>query len=197
AAGAPGRGVFASAGSLYGVEGSFDDMGATATVNGVRYVLGLPGQVLDVDEAVDRRHEGGYLLMLAREHDGASLGLVALRPHLDAETRPVGERLEITTLLPLDEALDAPQLLALAGAVAAPSASPWSGAFPHTDKQFATDGAFNGLWAAADVQGLRYTLGPPEDPIDIGDAVERRAHEGRMLMLSRVKDGWPLGFVTI
>lgn len=197
AAGSPWGGVFRTAASLEGVDGSFDNLGATAVVHGVRYHLGPPDKPLDVDKAVDYRHQGGYLLMLAREDDNTGLGLVALRPRPNAALLSPADRLEITTILPLDENFDAPQLLALAGGVAKASATPWAGAFPHEGNVPVGGGSFNGLWAKGTWHGTAYTLGPPEDPIDIGDAVERRAEEGRLLMLSRAKDGWPLGFVTI
>jgi cation transport ATPase len=61
----------------------------------------------------------------------------------------------------------------------------------------AADGAFNGLWAAATVQGARYTLGPPEDVPELPE-VARLLHEGGYLLaLGREDEGQPLGFVAL
>jgi calcium-translocating P-type ATPase len=195
AAGAPWGGVFPSAGHQPATEGCFNDLSASATVGGVRYLLGPTHEPLDIDQAVELRQRGGYLLMLAREDNGQGLGLVALRPR--REVLPGEPVLEITTVLPLDENLDAPQLLALAGGVASAAGSAWAELFSPASNVPATAGSFNGLWAAASVQGVRYTLGPPEDPPDISVAVERRAQGGYLLVLSREEDSRQLGFVTL
>jgi calcium-translocating P-type ATPase len=179
-------------------DGVFNGLTAAATIRGVRYVLGPPKSRLDVDRAVEQRHEGGYLLMLAREDDGTALGLVALR----CRPSPAGpttatNRLEITTVVPLIEGLDIHRLLALAGAIAVAADSPWGSVFPRIQDVSADSGDFNGLWAAASVQGVRYTLGPPEDPPAIGEAVEHKTLGGFLLELSREDDGQPLGFLAL
>jgi cation-transporting ATPase I len=188
-------------------QGSFNGLWINATVEGQRYILGPPDDPPAVGEAVERRAEGGYLLMLAREDDGRALGLVALRPRPTVHGAPAprgvrGDGLEITTVLPMDDSLDAAQVLALARIIAVAAGSPWGNIFPNdgrdadpTDK--AVEGAFNGLWAAASVDGVRYTLGPPEDTPAIGEAVERQHEGGYLLMLSREDDWRPLGFVTL
>src|SRR5947199_6634868 len=106
--------------------------------------------------------------MLSREEDGWPRGLVAQLPRLSPTARglPDGtsvrvDALEITTVVPLHEALDANQVLTLAARVSAAAGSPWGSVFPRTSKASEADGAFNGLWAAASVAGVRYTLGPP------------------------------------
>ena len=111
--------------------------------------------------------------------------------------RVLADGLEITTVLPVEETLDATQVLALAGGVAVAAGSPWGSVFPRTGNAPAAQGSFNGLWAAAAVQGQRYTLGPPEDSPDIGEAVEWRHRGGYLLMLSREQDDRPLGFVAL
>jgi cation-transporting ATPase I len=198
AAGSP-WGIFPTNGTGQASDGSYNGLWAAATLNGVRYTLGPPEDPLDLEELVERRHRGGYLLMLAREQDAAPLGLVALRPR-PTNGQPglaPADLLEITTLLPLVETLDAPQLLALAGGIAVAATTPWATAFPDTGNARASQGDFNGLWATASVHGVRYTLGPPEDPPAIGEAVERRAEGGYLLVLSREEDGQPLGVMTL
>jgi calcium-translocating P-type ATPase len=203
AAGAPWGSVFPRAGNV-AAGGTFNGLWAAAAVEGVRYVLGPPEDPPALGEAVERRHQGGYLLMLAREDDERALGLVALRPRarpgagpLPADGRgPAGE-LEITTVLPLEEGLDDAQVLALAGGIAAAAGSPWGSIFRRADNAPATAGTFNGLWAAAAVAGVRYTLGPPEDPPVIGEAVQLRHQGGYLLVLSREDDWRPLGFVAL
>jgi magnesium-transporting ATPase (P-type) len=192
AAGSPWGGVFPQDGRLPATGGAFHGLWASASVQGVRYILGPPKDRVDVEEAVECRHCGGYLLLLAREKDDAPIGLIALRRQLDG-----GRALEITTVLPIDEHVDAPQLLAMAGEIARAADSPWRRAFPERGKLHAADGAFNGLWASAVLHGERYTLGPPEDPPSISEAVERQAQGGYMLVLAREEDGHPIGFVTI
>jgi magnesium-transporting ATPase (P-type) len=196
AAGSPWGSVFPPAGNAPGADGTFNGLWAAASVKGVRYTLGPPEDPLHIGEAVERRHRGGYLLELSREDDGRALGLVSLRPRLDGR-RGLSERLEITTVLPLDETLNADQVLALAGGVAAAAGSPWGSAFSAAGKTPAVGGTFNGLWAAATVEGIRYTLGPPEDPPAIGEAVERRYEGGYLLVLCREADWRPLGFLTL
>ena len=105
------------------------------------------------------------------------------------EPRVLTDGLEIATVLPLDETLDASQLLALAGGVSTAAGNPWGEIFSQTGNAPAVDGSFNGLWAAAAVQGERLTLGPPEDPPEIDEAVEHHHRGGYLLMLSRTEDG--------
>ncbi len=244
ASGSPWGNVFPASGNEPATDGAFNGLWITASVRGVRYILGPPDDPPAIGEAVERRHEGGYLLMLAREEDGHAIGLVALRPRRSAGVSPAGQGgraggprsddgLEITAVLPLDETVDASHVLALAGSVSTAAGSPWGKVFqgerpasagwynPHqpadagrslqsTPHQPADagrspqkgdappmDGIFNGLWAAASVQGVRYTLGPPEDTPSIGEAVERRHEGGYLLLLAREEDWHPLGFVTL
>jgi cation transport ATPase len=201
AAGSPWGDVFPLVGRE-GADGLFNGLWAAATVQGSRYLLGPPEDPPAIGEAVGLRHRGGYLLMLSHAEDGRPLGLVALRPVRAAgspQSRGPGESaggLEITAVLPLEEGLDDEEVLALAGAVSSSAGSPWGRAFPRSNRE-AADGAFNGLWATATVQGSRYTLGPPEEMPAIGEAIELRHRGGYLLMLSREEDWRPLGFVTL
>ena len=204
AAGSPWGSVFPPSGNALATGGTFNGLWAAASVQGERYTLGPPEDPPAIGEAVEQRHRGGYLLMLSREEDGRPLGLVSLRPRPGQKNTPLPNRsrllndgLEITTVLPMDESLNSEQVLALAGGVSAAAGSPWGGVFPRSGNAVATEGTFNGLWAAASVEGERYTLGPPEDPPAIGEAVERRHQGGYLLVLCREEDWRPLGFVTL
>jgi cation transport ATPase len=71
-------------------------------VQGVRYTLGPPEDPPAIGEAVQLRHQGGYLLVLCREEDWRPLGFVALRPRLGPHTarlvqtcRRLGVRVEM------------------------------------------------------------------------------------------------------
>lgn len=110
--------------------------------------------------------------------------------------RLLTDGLEITSVLPLDEGLDDAEMLELAGAVSVAASSPWGRVFPRSEKA-ATEGVFNGLWAGATVEGVRYTLGPPEDPPALGEAVQLRHRGGYLLLLSHEEDGRPLGLLAM
>src|SRR5207248_666831 len=77
---------------------------------------------------VQRRHLGGYLLVLSREEDGRPLGFVALRRR--PGSRGSAEGFEISTVVPAEEGLDAAQVLGLAGEVSAAAGAPWGRVFP-------------------------------------------------------------------
>ncbi|HEY7330324.1 MAG TPA: HAD-IC family P-type ATPase [Gemmataceae bacterium] len=200
AAGSPWGNIFPSTDKK--AKGAFNGLWISASVEGQSYILGPPDDPPAVGEAIERRAEGGYLLMLAREEDGHALGLVALRPCRSVEGTPAsggvrGDGLEITTVLPMDDSLDTSGVLTLAASVSAAAGSPWGNVFTATNETPGADGIFNGLWASAAVEGVRYTLGPPEDTPTIGEAVERQHEGGYLLMLSREEDWRPLGFVTL
>ncbi|MHB1423448.1 MAG: cation-translocating P-type ATPase [Gemmataceae bacterium] len=192
AAGSPWGKVFSANDAAPASAGVFNGLWMAASVEGVRYTLGPPEDLPAIGEAVEKRHQGGYLLMLAREEDGRALGLVALHSRRGER----GQGAEITAVLPLDETLDASQVLELAADVSAAAGSPWGSIF-STDAAPPTGGTFNGLWASACVRGVRYTLGPPEDPPAIGAAVEQQHQGGYLLVLCREEDWRPLGFVTL
>lgn len=191
AASSPWGNVFPRTGKT-AIGGSFNGLWAGAEVEGVRYTLGPPEDPPALGEALQLRHRGGYLLMLCHEEDGRPLGLTALRRRSNSAT---GD-LEITAVLPLEEMVDDTELLVLSGAISTAAGSPWGSLFPSTDRT-AANGSFNGLWAAATVQGARYTLGPPEDLPAIDEAVQLRHRGGYLLVLSREEDWRPLAFVTL
>lgn len=111
--------------------------------------------------------------------------------------RLLTDGLEMGPVLPLSPRLDAPRLQALAAAIAAAAGSPWGKVFPTTGDLRAGDGEFNGLWATASVEGVRYTLGPPEDSLDINPVVERQARGGYLLALAREGEEPPLGVLIL
>jgi calcium-translocating P-type ATPase len=110
--------------------------------------------------------------------------------------RVLTDGLEVASVLSLGEGCKAPEILALAGGVAAASGSPWGNAFPRAGAS-AAEGSFNGLWAAAVVDGVRYTLGPPEDLPDLPEAVQL-LHEGGYLLALNLDVGLlTLGYVVL
>jgi calcium-translocating P-type ATPase len=98
--------------------------------------------------------------------------------------RVLTDGLEVAKVLSLGEGCEATEILALAGGVAAAAGSPWGNAFPRAGQATATEGSFNGLWAAALVDGVRYTLGPPEDLPELPEAVQVLQEGGYLLALS-------------
>src|SRR5205085_229470 len=72
----------------------------------------------------------------------------------------------------------------------------WGHAFSRAGNAPATDGTFNGLWAAATVQGVRYTLSPPDDVSGLSEAVLLR-HRGGYLLELALDGVEPLGFVAL
>jgi calcium-translocating P-type ATPase len=111
--------------------------------------------------------------------------------------RVLTDGFEIASILPLRENLLPTQLLALAGGVSDAAGSPWGKVFPHARNTPATDGSFNGMWAAATVQGVRYILGPPEDPLWITEAVELRHRGGYMLVFAEEDGEQPLALLGL
>jgi calcium-translocating P-type ATPase len=91
--------------------------------------------------------------------------------------------LEIAEVLPPSEILLAADVLALASLISAAAGAPWGSAFPKSGHAQVSGGTFNGLWATATVDGVRYTLGPPEDPDLIPDDFVARNHGGYVLEL--------------
>jgi calcium-translocating P-type ATPase len=136
----------------------------------------------------------------------AGLTVVGTRPERNVQLPDVvlldGPRvlttgLEIAGVLLLEKPSEAPAFLALVGAVNAAAGSPWGHAFPQAGHVQATGGTFNGLWAAATVAGVRYTLGPPEDCPPQLEAYESRHRGGYLLGLCQEDTGRSLGYVAL
>jgi cation-transporting ATPase I len=111
--------------------------------------------------------------------------------------RVLTDGLEVASVIPLGETPDSGEVLALAAGIAAAAGSPWGNAFPQAGAVPASEGTFNGLWAAASVEGVRYTLGPPEDGNLITEAVELQHRGGFLLELFTEREGKVLGFVGL
>jgi cation transport ATPase len=104
--------------------------------------------------------------------------------------------LEVADVLDLGEGRAAGEIRALAGGVAAAADSPWGNAFGRAGAAPATAGRFNGLWASAVVDGVGYTLGPPEDPPELPEAA-RVVDEGGYLLALGLDVGLTLGYVVL
>jgi calcium-translocating P-type ATPase len=111
--------------------------------------------------------------------------------------RVLTDGFEISSVLPLRPNLLPTQMLALAGGVSTAAGSPWGPVFPRANNALAADGNFNGMWASASVEGVRYTLGPPEAMPPIPEAAQARHRGGYLLALGTEKDDLPLGLITL
>ncbi len=111
---------------------------ALLLVNPRTAIIGMEAANLD---AAGRVLRGGVTVVGTRPDRVIRLPDVLL---LDGP-RVLADGLEITTVLPVDEGLDATGVLALAGRIAVAAGSPWGSVFPRGGNAPATDGAFNGL----------------------------------------------------
>jgi calcium-translocating P-type ATPase len=104
---------------------------------------------------------------------------------------------EVSGLFPVGEYVDPAQLLALAGGVSAAAGSPWGQAFPRAASAPATNGSFNGLWAEALIDGVLYTLAPPEDEPEIGENLQSQLRGGYLLELCIERGLERLGYLVL
>ena len=114
--------------------------------------------------------------------------------------RVLTDGLEVASVLPRrerDGSLDAGELLAVAAGVAAAAGSPWGIVFARSGAAPAVEGNFNGLWAAATVEGVRYTLGPPEDPPTLSEAALLQHRGGYLLELFDLRAEQSLGYLAL
>jgi hypothetical protein len=111
--------------------------------------------------------------------------------------RVLTDGLELAGVLPLDEGVDAARVQALAGGVSAAAGSPWGDVFPGAGRAAATRGGFNGMWAEAVVDGVRYTLGPPEELPEAAEAEPWQHDGGYLLLLSLEGSLQPLGLLAL
>jgi magnesium-transporting ATPase (P-type) len=105
--------------------------------------------------------------------------------------------LEVAGVLGLERPSEGPAVLALASAINAAAGSPWGKAFPPAKGVQAAAGTFNGLWAAATVAGVRYTLGPPEDLPLIMQEYQADHRGGYILEVRPEEEDHSLGFVAL
>lgn len=108
-------------------------------------------------------------------------------------SRLVMERFEITNVLPLSERFDTAELLARAGGVAAAAGSPWGGAFRVAGSMPASNGRFDGKTATAELSGITYHLGPPEEWDAVPQAAPLRQRGDYVLQLRSEREAQPLG----
>jgi calcium-translocating P-type ATPase len=111
--------------------------------------------------------------------------------------RVLTDGLEIANVLPLQGERDPAEVLALAGGVSAAAVSPWGNLFPRAGLESASEGTFNGIWATATVEGIRHTLGPPEDSQAIQECIQHHHRGGYLLALCRDGQEQPLGFLAL
>lgn len=104
---------------------------------------------------------------------------------------------EVARVFPLGEGLEVPDILELASSIAAASGLPWGNAFPPPVRRSASEGSFNGMWAAAIVDGERYILGPPEDVPALREAVQLQHRGGYLLELGKESESRPLGYIGL
>jgi calcium-translocating P-type ATPase len=110
--------------------------------------------------------------------------------------RVLTDGLELAGVQPLDDGVDADRVRSLASGVSIAAGSPWGNAWPRAGSAAATEGGFNGMWAEARVDGVRYTLGPPEDLPDLPE-VERWQHDGGYLLVLSLEGVAPLGLLVL
>ena len=105
--------------------------------------------------------------------------------------------LELTAVLPLEDACEAADVQALAAGVSAAAGSPWGRAFPPAGLAEASDGAFDGLAASATIEGRRYVLGPMDDVAPDSVLARRRERGDFLLALHRDGEDTPLGVLAL
>jgi calcium-translocating P-type ATPase len=113
------------------------------------------------------------------------------------EPRLLTEGLEVAVLLALEDPTSAPAVLSLAAGISAAAGSPWGKVFSPPTVVPATNATFNGLFATALVDGVKYYLGPPEDPPPVLVAYRSSHQGGYMLELRRYDEERAIGFVAL
>jgi magnesium-transporting ATPase (P-type) len=143
--------------------------------------------------AAARALRAGLTVVGTRPERGPQLPDVLL---LDG-TRILTDGLEVAAVRTALVGTDPSAILDTAGAVSAAAGFPWGNVFPRLPTVRATGGAFNGLWASATVDGINYTLGPPEDITP--DVFEwfQAEHPGDYLLELCQEEGAPDGFVVL
>jgi magnesium-transporting ATPase (P-type) len=143
--------------------------------------------------AASRALRGGVTIVGTRPNRVIKLPDVVL---IDGP-RPLTSGLEIAGLHCLDGPRGAAELLAITASVNAAAGSPWGTTLPRSVHDQVTEGSFNGLWAAARVEGTRYTVGPPEDVPQVPDAFLMQHHGGYVLEVRDDDENRTLGFVAL
>jgi calcium-translocating P-type ATPase len=111
--------------------------------------------------------------------------------------RLLTEGMEIAQVLPPSPALLASEVLDLASIISAAAGSPWGNAFPRAGNAEVSRGTFNGLWATATVDGVRYILGPPEDADQFPMEFLLDHQGGYLLELRKEDEDVSLGLIAL
>jgi calcium-translocating P-type ATPase len=109
--------------------------------------------------------------------------------------RVLADGLEPSGAIAVDGGADGPDVAELAASVAAAAGSPWGDAFRTNGAIGASEGSFDGTLARANIDGERWTLGPPEGELP-AEAEHRRAR-GELLLELRQRDDRPAGIVAL
>ncbi|HZU69141.1 MAG TPA: HAD-IC family P-type ATPase [Ktedonobacteraceae bacterium] len=112
-------------------------------------------------------------------------------------TRLLTDRLELNTALSLNKQYDMAEILSYAAGVSAAAGSPWGGIFRPAGSAPATDGAFDGKTATAQIAGKKYSLGSIEDWASIPEAARLRQRGNYVLVLRSEGEEKPLGILAI
>jgi calcium-translocating P-type ATPase len=113
------------------------------------------------------------------------------------EPRLVTDGLQVAVLLALEDPAESPQVMALAAGISAAAGSPWGSVFAGRGIVPAANGSFNGLWATAIVDGVKYYLGPPEDAPPSLEAYQATHQGGYMLELRRYDEERAVGYIAL
>ncbi|HEV2093186.1 MAG TPA: HAD-IC family P-type ATPase [Rubrobacter sp.] len=111
--------------------------------------------------------------------------------------RVLTDGLEVGGVLPLTEAYDASEILARAAGISAAVDLPWGNAFQGADAAMATDGAFDGETATAQIGGTGYSLRPIEEQDPVPAASRLRNRGDHLLLLCGERGDGPLGLLAL
>ena len=111
--------------------------------------------------------------------------------------RLISSGYEVTTVTPLDPALETQTALAIASAIASAARSPWGGAFRSAQGAPAELGAFDGQTATAEVEGVRYALGLVRDWGQTPAAAPMRQRGEIALALRREDEQRPIALIAL
>lgn len=111
-------------------------------------------------------------------------------------SRILTDGLELIGVVPISEEVESAEILAYAARVSAAAGSPWGGLFRTAGVASAAEGHFDGDQAVAEIDGVRFSLGPPEEG-ELPAAI-RLEHRGRLVLLLRgERDPEPLGALIL
>ncbi len=165
-------------------------LAALLLVNPRTAIIGLDGADLSASARVLR---AGVTVVGTRTNRNIRLPDLVL---LDG-ARLLSDRLELTSALPLAKDKHTAEILAWAAGVAAAAGSPWGGAFRAAGSMPATDGTFDGKVATANIEGVRYSLGPIADWTSIPEAAPLRQRGNYVLVLRSAREELPFGIFAL